>query len=249
MSAENRVVAVTGGSRGLGLAVVSDLLSQGYRVVTCSRDRTTEIEGLEASHGEAESFLWIACRIGEEEDENNFFKSTIEWAGPGNLYGMVNNAAVAGEGVLATLPTVDAGRILAVNLLGPLRLSRLALRVMLRERTAGRIVNISSIVGLRGYTGLAPYSASKAGLDGLTRSLAREVGRRGITVNSVAPGYLETDLSSGLAQGQRQQIVNRTPLGRLGSVEDVVPVVRFLLSKESGFLTGQTIVIDGGLSC
>jgi 3-oxoacyl-[acyl-carrier protein] reductase len=132
---------------------------------------------------------------------------------------------------------------------GTLRLTRLFLRTLLARNTAGRIINISSIIGSRGYTGLAAYAASKAGLDGATRALAREVGRRGITVNSVAPGYLETEMSASLEGGQRSQIVRRTPLGRLGTVSDVTPVVRFLLSDEAGYITGQTILIDGGITC
>jgi 3-oxoacyl-[acyl-carrier protein] reductase len=144
---------------------------------------------------------------------------------------------------------VDAERVLNVNLISALRLSRLALRKMLSQGDKARIINISSIVGLRGYTGLAAYAASKAGMDGMTRALAREVGRRGITVNSVAPGYLATDLSASLKTEQRRQIVNRTPLGRLGEVADVVPMVRFLLSDEADFITGQTVVVDGGISC
>ena len=173
----------------------------------------------------------------------------MEWIGQRQLYGLVNNAAIAGEGILATYPTRDCERIIAINLTSAIRMSRLALRVLLASPAGGRIVNISSIVGGRGYTGLAAYSASKAGLDGLTRSLAREVGRRRITVNSVAPGYLETALSASLAEPQRRQIVNRTPLGRLGAVSDVVPLVTFLLGDEAGFITGQTLVVDGGISC
>ena len=152
------------------------------------------------------------------------------------------------EGILATFPNVDSARILEVNLIGALRLARLATRHMLSRSGPGRIINISSIIGSRGYTGLAAYSASKAGLDGLTRALAREIGRRGITVNSLSPGYLETEMSSILGQRQRQQIINRTPLGRLGKVEDVVPVLRFLLSEGARFITGQTLIVDGGIT-
>jgi 3-oxoacyl-[acyl-carrier protein] reductase len=113
----------------------------------------------------------------------------------------------------------------------------------------GRIVNISSIIGTRGYNGLTVYSATKAGIDGFTRSLAREVGRRQITVNAVAPGYMETEMSSGLSNGQKSQIVRRTPLNRLAGLQDVLPLICFLLSDQAQMITGQTILVDGGISC
>jgi 3-oxoacyl-[acyl-carrier protein] reductase len=128
-------------------------------------------------------------------------------------------------------------------------MARSALRHLLRFNSGGRLINISSIIGLRGYTGLSAYSASKAGMDGFTRSLAREVGRRGITVNSVAPGYVETEMSSTLGPAQIAQIVRRTPLGRLATPEDVADAVLFLLSDQAGFITGQTLTIDGGITC
>jgi len=248
MTNENRCVLVTGGSRGLGLGLVSDLLGQGYAVATCSRASGAAIAALQARHGDGRLF-WAACRIGDEADEENYFANVDAWVGRRSFYGLVNNAGIAVEGILATFPTIETERIIAVNLLGAIRMARLALRRLLASRMGGRIVNISSIIGSRGYTGLAAYSASKAGLDGLTRSLAREVGRRAITVNSVAPGYLETEMSATLAPRQQQQIVNRTPLGRLGRVDDVVPAIRFLLSDEAQFITGQTLVIDGGVTC
>lgn len=248
-SNRKQVVIVTGGSRGLGLALIFGLLAEGYRVATCSRKKTAEIDKLELSHKETGAFLWTATEVGIEKEEQTFFDHVVNWAAEDGIYGLVNNAAITGEGILATFPNVDSERIIEVNLLSALRLSRLALRVMLRHGAGGRIINISSIVGLRGYTGLAAYSVSKAGMDGLTRSLAREVGRRAITVNSVAPGYLETELSAGLGEAQRKQIINRTPVGRLGLVADVTPLVRFLLHAEACFITGQTLVVDGGLSC
>jgi 3-oxoacyl-[acyl-carrier protein] reductase len=243
----DKVVLVTGGTRGLGLGFVGDLLEQGYRVATCGRKLSKELETLLAAN--EDRLFFHPCDIGDEKQEEEFFRQAMAWGPKNKLFALINNAGIAGEGILATFPNVDSARILEVNLVGALRFSRLALQVMLGTGKPGRIINISSIIGSRGYTGLAAYSASKAGMDGLTRALAREVGRRQITVNSVAPGYLETDMSSSLASDQRQQIVRRTPLGRLGRVDDVVPVIRFLLSDDARFITGQTLIVDGGITC
>lgn len=247
MTENAECVVVSGGSRGLGLAIVRDLVDHGYRVATCSRGSSGDLEALREAVGEKRLY-WRACQIEVEREVADFFSDVERWVGTGSLYALVNNAGIARDGIFATFPAVESERIVAVNLMGALRMSRFMLRGLLRRKHGGRIINISSIIGSRGYIGLAAYSASKAGLDGFTRSLAREVGRRQITVNSVAPGYLETEMSTSLERQQKQQIVNRTPLGRLGSVADVVPVVRFLLSPEAGFVTGQTIVIDGGIT-
>jgi len=195
-----------------------------------------------------EDFLYVSAEIGDEASEEAFVNEVQKWAGKDGIYGLVNNAGIAREGILATFPNVESEKLIQVNLLGALRMARLALRTMLSRPDGGRIINISSIVGLRGYNGLSAYSASKAGMDGFTRGLAREVGRRKITVNSVAPGYVRTDISASLQDRQRQQIVNRTPLGRLAEVEDIVPVVTFMLSDGAAFITGQTIVVDGGIT-
>ncbi|MGB8771465.1 MAG: SDR family oxidoreductase [Candidatus Korobacteraceae bacterium] len=244
-----RAVLVTGGSRGLGLAIVRTLLAEGYRVGTCSRTLTGPLQQLIEEQKPADRLYWRTCEIGDEQSESSFFHGFLEWSRKEDFYGLVNNAGVAKEGILATFPNLESARIINVNLMASLRMARLALQVLLTRPGAGRIINISSIIAARGYTGLAAYSASKAGLDGLTRALAREVGRRQITVNSVNPGYLLTDMSASLEQEQRSQIIRRTPLGRLGTVEDVCPVVRFLLGDEAAFITGQSILVDGGISC
>lgn len=244
MTTRKRHVIVTGGSRGLGLAVVRDLLADGYRVTTCSRTSSPEITALSGPE-----MKWIPCRMEAADEIRAFVEAAREHAGDLPMWGLINNAGTARDGVLATLPEVDIETMIAVNLTGAITAARAFLRAKLARRGPGRIVNISSIIGSRGFTGLSAYSATKAGLDGFSRSLAREVGRLGITVNSLAPGYLDTEMSEGLSAGQRDQIVRRTPLGRLGTAADVTPVVRFLLSDEAAFVTGQTLVVDGGATC
>ena len=243
-----RHVIVTGGSRGLGAAIVRRLLEAGYRVSTCSRQSTPFIQEMMASDESGDRFLWACCDVGAAGQADRFVKRAVGWAAGDGLYGLVNNAGIAGAGVLATFPNVDSEQILRVNLLGAIEMARAVCQVLLQQGAGGRILNISSIIGSRGYNGLAAYSASKAGMDGLTRALARELGRRKITVNSVAPGYIRTEMSSTLSVGQLAQIAGRTPLGRLGTEEDVLAAVVFLLGDGAAFITGQTMLVDGGIS-
>jgi len=240
-------VIVTGGSRGLGAAAVRALIDGGYFVSTCSRKKTKFITDLEQDETRNSRFFYRSLDMELVNEYEPFMAACVERGGP--LYALVNNAGIAAAGVLATFPNVNSERILRVNLLGPLAMSRVAIRHFLRNRKGGRIVNVSSIIGNRGYNGLSAYSASKAGLDGLTRSLARELGRLQITVNSIAPGYVRTDMSATLSEGQIDQIVRRTPLGRLGETSDTTGLLLYLLSDAAAFITGQVISVDGGISC
>ncbi len=238
------IVLVSGGSRGLGLAIVSSLLAQGRKVATFSRQSGAGLDDLRRKHGER-----LVLHHGDMADPTSLesvVKEIERHSGP--IEALVNNAGIAIDGVLATMLPAQIERLIAVNLTGTLLLTRLAARQMI-VRSRGNIINISSIIGIRGYSGLAAYSATKAGLDGMTRGLARELGPRNIRVNSIAPGYLETEMTHGLDDNQRGQIIRRTPLGRLGTPADVVGSVRFLLSPESSFITGQVLVIDGGITC
>jgi 3-oxoacyl-[acyl-carrier protein] reductase len=166
----------------------------------------------------------------------------------GRIDVLINNAGVARDGVIAMFSDTDADAVIDLNLKGTITITRLVVRRMLAANNGGSIVNISSIVGLAGYRGLAVYSATKAALDGFTRALSRELGSRGITVNSVAPGYLRTEMTHGLDADQLQQIVRRTPAGRLGEPGDVARVCQFLTDPVNTYLTGQVIVVDGGLT-
>ena len=238
------VVLVSGGSKGLGLAIVEDCLRQGWSVATFSRSGSQRMDELSAEAPGC--FLHFCGDLADPEFARFAVQRTK--AAFGGLNVLINNAALAFDGVLATMPPASIQQLVQVNLTSTLLLSRECIREFLRlpAKAPKWILNISSIVGLSGFRGLSVYSSTKAAMLGLTRSLARELGPANITVNAVLPGFLITDMSRSLEGGQRDQIVRRTPLGRLGEVKDVVPIVRFLLSSDSRFVTGQCIVVDGG---
>ena len=236
-------IIISGGSRGLGQALVTGLLESGYSVSTFSRSATDFTNGLAGN----DRFLFATADVSDAADTGKFVSAAVEKFG--RPYGLINCAGVARDGVLATMPETEIDQLLAINLGGTLHLSRQVSREMLLESGGGVILNISSIIGLRGYRGLSAYAATKAGMDGITRALARELGARNIRVNSIAPGYLTTEMTHGLDDQQQNQIVKRTPLGRLGTPADVLGSVLFLLSDAAQFITGQVLVIDGGITC
>ena len=248
MSAGQKVILISGGSRGLGQALVADFLEAGHIVATFSRKATLFIEECQQQYGEgqAERFFWQAVDGLEFEEVKEFALAVMRRYGRIDV--LINNAAIGVEGILTLMPESHIERGIALNLESVIYLTRTCVKSMLQQKE-GCIINISSIVGIRGYNGMSVYSATKAALDGFSRSLAREMGKAGIRVNSVAPGYFESDMSSGLAESQRARIIRRTPLRRLGTLQDFVGVVRFLISPEASFITGQTIVVDGGISC
>jgi 3-oxoacyl-[acyl-carrier protein] reductase len=242
----SRTVVVTGGSRGLGSGIVQAFLDAGDRVATCSRSETNTVRAWQSDPQYADRFLFEAADIAVREQSDRFVHSVVDrW---GSIDVLVNNAGVARDGVIALFSDDDTDTVIDLNLKATIHLTRLVVRNML-VHGGGRIVNISSIVGLTGYRGLAVYSATKAALDGFTRSLARELGTRKITVNSVAPGYLRTEMSHGLDEAQLNQIVRRTPAGRLGEAEDVARAVQFLVDERNDWITGHVLVVDGGLTC
>jgi 3-oxoacyl-[acyl-carrier protein] reductase len=238
-------VLVTGGSRGLGAALVDAFLAAGDRVATCSRAPSEQTEAWARDGALAGRFHHDAVDLADPAQSAAFVKDVAERFGGIDV--LVNNAGVAREGVLGLVPDADVDAVVDLNLKGTVRVTRAVSRRMLRQGH-GRIVNISSVVGRSGYRGLSVYGATKAALEGFTRALARELGPRGITVNAVAPGYLRTEMTHGLDESDLDQIVRRTPAGRLGDVTDVAAAVLFLASDQASWITGHVLVVDGGLT-
>lgn len=238
-----RVAVVSGGSRGLGLGICETLLADGYCVATFSRRQSAELDQLCAAH--RERLYWAPLDVTDDTLLAAYLQRVRERFG--RVGYLVNSAGIAHEGLLTLARSEDVTRMLAVNLGGAIRLAQQCVKQMM-VGGAGAIVNVSSVVGVRGYKGVGAYSATKAALDGLTRSLAKELGSLGIRVNSVAPGFMDTAMAAGLGAEQRDRLVRQTPLGRLGTIDDVAEVVKFLLSDAARFVTGQTVVVDGGLT-
>lgn len=237
-----KTVLVTGVSRGLGLATVARLLAdrEPYHVIGISRTLSPAFEALLAgSSGRAE---FVAFDVGNLSEIPQLITNLV--AKHGALWGLVNNAGIGMDGVLATMHRTDIEKVLAINLTAPLILTKYASRGMLAARQ-GRIVNISSIIASTGFHGLAAYAASKAGLEGMTRSLSRELGKRGITVNCVAPGYMETEMTKGIDVHQMASIRRRATLG-LAEPADAAGAVAYLLSHEAARITGMVLTVDGG---
>lgn len=228
-----RSVLVTGGSRGIGRAVAEAFAADGHRVAVTSRGGTGP-EGL----------LAVACDVTDPAQVDAAFAAVEAAHGPVEV--LVANAGITRDTLLLRMSDDDFTTVLDTNLTGAYRVARRAARGMLRARW-GRLVFVSSVVGLLGSAGQANYAASKAGLVGLARSLARELGSRSITANVVAPGFVDTDMTRALDEGRRAEIVSAVPLGRYATADEVAAVVRFLASDAAGYVTGAVVPVDGGL--
>lgn len=233
-----QTVIVTGAAKGLGLAISETLVEAGFHIVGIGRTQSAAFNALPEPQRR-----FIEYDLTDLAGIPDLVKGIVE-AAPGPLYGLVNNAGVGLDGVLATQHATDISRVLRLNLESPITLTKYVVRHMLRHRQ-GRVVNISSIIASTGFNGLAVYGASKAGLEGFTRSLSRELGRAGITVNCVAPGYMLTDMTAGLGGSKLESIKRRAPLG-LPETRHAAHAVRFLLEPDAEKTTGSIVTVDGG---
>lgn len=240
---------VTGSSRGIGRAVAEELARAGFDVcVNCSSEgglsaACEQAAALEAEHGVRA--IAVAANVAEAAEAEALVAAAHEAFGRVDV--LVNNAGITRDGLIARMKEEDFDAVIDVNLKGTFNCCKAAAQRMMKQRY-GRIVNLSSVVGVAGNAGQANYAASKAGVIGLTKSLARELAARNITCNAVAPGFIETDMTDALSEKQREAIVSRIASKRLGAPEDVAALVRFLASEEAGYITGQVVCIDGGMS-
>jgi 3-oxoacyl-[acyl-carrier protein] reductase len=237
-----RNVLVTGGSRGLGLGIARKLTASGYCVIAVARKETNQLKSAieEARPG---ALHFTSFDLGEIEGIADLVKTLRKDFGP--IYGLVNNAGMSFDGSLGLMHNTQIEQLVRVNTLSPMVLTKYVVRSMMADG-GGRIVNIASITAFAGYSGLSVYSATKASLIGFTRSLAREVGRMGVNVNSVAPGFIDTDLTHGLTDEGRQQIIRRSALRRMADVDDVANAVEFFLGGQAKNITGTTLTVDAG---
>jgi 3-oxoacyl-[acyl-carrier protein] reductase len=245
MAEARRNVIVTGGSRGLGFAIATRLRDSGYTAIIVARKQSDEIA---ADSGKPTPLHFWTGDLEELDAIPELVKAIRKDVGP--IYGVVNNAGIGTAGVLATMRAADIGRTVRLNTIAPMVLTRQIVRTMMADRVkdngGGRIVNISSIVAATGFSGLSVYGATKASLVGFTKSLARELGPLGITVNAVAPGFVDTRMTDGLEGAQRAQIVRRSPLHRLAEAADVAEAVAFLMSDGARNVTGTVMTVDAG---
>src|SRR6266704_2282641 len=240
-----RNVVVTGGSRGLGLGILRRLTAEGYGAVAVARHMNEQLAATMEQIDQARpgALQFIPFDLAEIDDIPELVKKLRKGFGP--IYGLVNNAALGLDGALAIMHNSQIERLIRVNTLSPIVLTKYVVRHMMADG-GGRVVNVSSIIGFTGYSGLSVYGATKASMIGFTRSLAREVGRRGVNVNAIATGFMETDMTQGLEGERRQQIARRSALQRLPEIDDVVNAVEFLLSDKAKSITGTVLTIDAG---
>jgi 3-oxoacyl-[acyl-carrier protein] reductase len=234
-------VIITGASKGLGLAICQQAAGQGYGVIAIARKLSEPFKALQQDYPELVNFH--AIDLADLDRISELCKQLIKQYG--RPYALINNAAAGHDGVLATMPNSAIEHLMRLNIQAPILLSKYLVRSMLLNRK-GRIINISSIIAKTGFNGLSVYAASKAALEGFSKSLAREVGKAGITVNCVAPGYMQTDMTSSLQGEKLESVKRRSPLGKLATVDDAAAMVLYLLSDKASAITGTVMTVDAG---
>ncbi len=246
MNFTDRIAVVTGGSRGIGRAVCLELARRGAHVALCyAGNEAAAKETVAACEAEGARAMAVRCDVSDESQVKALMDAALKEFGRIDI--LVNNAGITRDGLLMTMKEADFDAVLDANLKGAFLCMKAVSRPMMKQRY-GRIVNLSSVVGLRGNAGQANYAASKAGLIGLTKSAARELASRGITVNAVAPGFIDTDMTAALPEAARTALFASIPAGRLGRAEEVARAVAFLASEASAYLTGQVLAVDGGMA-
>jgi 3-oxoacyl-[acyl-carrier protein] reductase len=243
-SFENRVALVTGGARGIGRAIAFRLAEDGAKVGIVDLTENGADTARELQQATGRSTMFVKADVSKEADARAAVAAVEAALGPIDI--LVNNAGITRDGLMMAMDESDWDAVLAVNLKGAFLMSKAVLRGMVKRRR-GSIVSISSVVGRRGNAGQVNYSAAKAGLIGLTKSLAKEVASRNVRVNAVAPGYIETEMTAALEEATRNAIVSQIPLRRIGSPEGVADAVAFLAGDSASFITGAVLAVDGGL--
>jgi 3-oxoacyl-[acyl-carrier protein] reductase len=245
MSLQGRVALVTGGSRGIGAAVAQALASAGAALAVCARNGEAAAATAAAIAAQGGQAFGAAADVSRAADAERVVAGCVERFGRLDI--LVNNAGITRDGLVLRMKDEDWSDVLAVNLSGAFYCARAALRAILKQKQSGRIINVGSVVGSTGNPGQANYVASKAGLVGLTKALSKEVASRGVTVNAVAPGFIETDMTAGLPDAAKDAYRAQIPLGRFGTAAEVAAVVAFLASDAAAYITGQVIHVNGGM--
>jgi 3-oxoacyl-[acyl-carrier protein] reductase len=244
MSLHGKVAVVTGGSRGIGRTVASALVREGASLTLCARDHVAAKKVAAEFEASGAQVLAVKADVGEASEVDQMIAACVERFGALNI--LVNNAGITRDNLLLRMKDEEWDAVLNTNLKGVFHCTRAALRPMLKQR-GGRIINLTSVVGIMGNSGQANYAAAKAGIIGLTKATAKEVASRGITVNTVAPGFVETDMTHALEPELQERIRAQIPLGRFGTPEEVAELVVFLASDRAAYITGQVVHINGGL--
>lgn len=246
MNFAGKTAVVTGGSRGLGRAVCLELAAGGANVVLCyAGNESAANETVGACEALGSKAIAIRCNVADSGEVKALMDAAVQTFGRIDI--LVNNAGITRDGLLMMMKEEDFDAVIDTNLKGTFLCMKAVSRQMMKQRY-GRIVNLSSVVGLRGNAGQVNYAASKAGVIGMTKSLAKELASRGITVNAVAPGFMSTDMTAAMPEAARTATLAAIPMGRMGAAEDVAKAVAFLASEEAGYITGQVLAVDGGMA-